>query len=260
FSVRDSASKKLLLKAGVSPHTVKVTTDPAILLRPEPGVDNLPADGKPSIIFCIRHLPSIEPGFKMNYLLPVSIRHSLGIEWKQVHGRVENLVEGVARSIKIAVEEFGAQAVLLPLWPGRDEEMLDLVERAAIAKGVPPGKIIRAELENEPGKFASYVGKADLLMSMRLHALIFGAAQGVPMIALSYARKVRGFMRELGLERWVVEVERQMPDPDEMEAQLRKLWANRKQESERVLEAASLARKVATSDAEMIVEIINRKG
>jgi polysaccharide pyruvyl transferase WcaK-like protein len=103
------------------------------------------------------------------------------------------------------------------------------------------------------------VGKADLLMSMRLHALIFGAAQGVPMIALSYARKVRGFMRELGLEKWVVELERRMPDPDEMEADLRELWANREQVSLRVSEAAALAQKIARSDAEMIVEIINRK-
>lgn len=258
FSVRDSASKKLLLKAGVAPHTVKVTADPAFLLQPEEGESNLPAENKPSVIFCIRHLPSIEPGINMSYLIPVSIRHRLGIEWKQVPGRVENLVEGVARSIRVVVQEFGAQAVLLPLWPGRDEEMLDLVEKSAIAMGVPRSEIVRAELGNTPGEFSSYVGKADMLMSMRLHALIFGARQGVPMIALSYARKVRGFMRELGLERWVIEVERKMPDPDLMEAQIRKLWADRKQESERVKDAAALAQKIARSDAEMIVEIIKR--
>ena len=128
------------------------------------------------------------------------------------------MVEGVARSIRVAVEEFGAQAVLLPLWPNRDEEMLEVIAKAAVKMGVPDEAMLRAELEHTPGKFAGYVGRADMLVSMRLHALIFAAPQGVPSIALSYARKVRGFMSELGFERWVVEIERKMPDPDEMVA------------------------------------------
>ncbi|MGA7732982.1 MAG: polysaccharide pyruvyl transferase family protein [Chloroflexia bacterium] len=259
FSVRDSASKQLLVRAGVAPHMVKVTADPAILLRPEQGEDNWPRDGKPTVIFCIRHLPANQPGIGLHYLLPVSTRHRVGIEWRQQPGRVEGLVEGIAGSIKIAVEEFGARVVLLPLWPGRDDEMLDVVEKAAIGMGVPPEMVVRARLEHTPGKFSGYVGKADLLVSMRLHALIFGAAQGVPMIALSYARKVRGFMRELDFERWVVEVERQVPQPEEMKTKLRELWAMREEESRRLAESSALAQKVAASDAHMIVEVVNRK-
>src|SRR5205823_5055227 len=158
--------------------------------------ENWPQDGKPVVIFCIRHLPANQPGIRLHYLLPVAIRHRVGIEWQQDPGRAEGLVEGLARSIKIAGEEFGARTVLLPLWPGRDEQMLDVVEKAAVEMGVPQDGIVRARLEHTPGKFSGYIGKADMLVSMRLHALIFGAAQGVPMLALTYARKVRGFMRE----------------------------------------------------------------
>lgn len=259
FSVRDLASKRLLVKVGVSPRYVHVTADPAILLKPEPVEENWPQDSKPVVIFCVRHLPGIQPGITLHYLLPVSIRHRLGIEWQQESGRVEGVVEGMARSIKVAVEEFGARVVLLPLWPHRDEEMLEVIAKAAREMGVPDEAMVRADLEDTPGKFAGLVGKADMLVSMRLHALIFAAAQGVPVIALSYARKVRGFMSELGAERWVVEVERKMPDPDEMVAKVRALWAVRKEEGPRLLEAARTRQQAANADAEMIIRVLENR-
>ena len=189
----------------------------------------------------------------------MSIRHRLGIEWRQEPGRVEGVVEGVARSIRVAVEELGAQAVLLPLWPNRDEEMLEVIAKAAVKMGVPDEAMLRAELEHTPGKFAGYVGRADMLVSMRLHALIFAAPQGVPSIALSYARKVRGFMSELGFERWVVEIERKMPDPDEMVEKVRDLWAVRKEESARLLEAAHTMEQAANADAEAIMKVLENR-
>jgi polysaccharide pyruvyl transferase WcaK-like protein len=259
FSVRDTASKRLLVLAGVSPRYVQVTADPAILLEPEPVDVNWPDDGKPVVIFCVRHLPGIEPGFTLTYILPVSIRHRLGLEGRQEPGRVESLVEGAARSIQVAVEEFGARVVLLPLWPHRDEEMLELIAKAAREKGVPDDAMVRAQIEGTPGKLAGLVGKADLLVSMRLHALIFAAAQGVPVLALSYARKVRGFMSEVGAERWVVEIERKLPDPDEMEARLRELWAGRAEEGPQLLKAAHARQQAANTDAQMIIKVLENR-
>jgi polysaccharide pyruvyl transferase WcaK-like protein len=83
FSVRDLASRELLAKAGVPAQYVRVTADPVILLKPEPVEEKGIDPGKPVVIFCVRHLPGIQPGITMHYLLPVSIRHRLGIEWQQ---------------------------------------------------------------------------------------------------------------------------------------------------------------------------------
>ena len=138
FSVRDRLSKRLLERVGVPGDRVKVTADPAMLLKPAPVGEDWPPDGRPTIIFCIRHLPVIQPGFSPAYVLPVSVRHHLGLEQRQEPGRVEGLVEALARGIKVAVEELGARVVLLPLWPGRDDDMLDVVEDAALKLGVPP--------------------------------------------------------------------------------------------------------------------------
>jgi polysaccharide pyruvyl transferase CsaB len=256
FSVRDAASKRLLVRAGVRPERVAVTADPAMLLEPEDVAADWPQDGRPTVMFCIRHLPLITPWFNLNYLLPVAVRHRLGLELKHEPGRVENLVETVARGIRVTVQEFGARAVLMPLWPGRDDEMLDLVEQAARQMGVGEEDMHRAQVEHTPGKFSGYVGKADLLVSMRLHALIFASVQGVPMLALSYARKVRGLMEMLDAERWVVEVERRTPPPEELEMKLRLLWDARAKEAARLQTKADEARRVAMSDAKAIVTML----
>src|SRR6476661_1496894 len=55
FSVRDLASKQLLVKAGVAPQYVRVSADPAILLKPEAVADKGIDTGKPVVIFCVRH-------------------------------------------------------------------------------------------------------------------------------------------------------------------------------------------------------------
>lgn len=256
FSVRDTLSTRLLIKAGVAPDRVKVAADPAMLLQPEPVEADWPSDGRPTIIFCIRHLPGIQPGVNLSYLLPVSLRHRLGLEGRQDPERVRGVIEATARGMRVAVHEFGARVVLLSLWPGRDDEILDIVEKAAIELGVHKDDMHRARLENTPGAFSGYVGQADLLVSMRLHALIFAATQGVPMLALSYARKVRGLMRELGVERWVVEVETRTPPPEELEMKLHQLWSMRREEGERLKQAAARAYRIAEADAEEIARLL----
>ena len=43
------------------------------------------------------------------------------------------------------------------------------------------------------------MGKMELILSMRLHALIYAALQGVPMIGFNYDLKVEYYTKELGV-------------------------------------------------------------
>lgn len=255
FSVRDHVSSGLLLKAGVPPEQVKISADPAFLISPGPDALTRKSD-RPLVVFCIRHLSDNHPGINLHYLLPVGVRRRLGVGWRPPAERNRQFIEGLARAIRVAVVELGAEVELLPLWPGRDDEMLDQVETAARAIGVPTEALRRAHVEPAPARVAGYTGNADLLVSMRLHALIFGARQGVPMLALSYAHKVRGLMRALNSERWVVEVETRTPPPEELEMKLRQLWQMRHEASSRIRAAAMRALNRAERDADEIARLL----
>jgi polysaccharide pyruvyl transferase CsaB len=256
FSVRDEVTLRLLERAGVDASRVTVTADPAVLLAERAPIGQPPGGERPVVMLSLRHLPVIRPGLNLAYLLPVSVRLRFGLEWKQEPGRVEGLVEAAARAIAAAVEELGADVVLLPLWANRDEEVLELVARQAERMGVSPERILRAEPQPGPAELAGYVAKAGLLVSMRLHALVFGMTRGVPAIALSYAHKVRGFMREMDSERWTVEVERRTPAPGEIEAKLRLMWERRGTERPRLLAQAKKVRAAAVRDADDIAAIL----
>lgn len=48
---------------------------------------------------------------------------------------------------------------------------------------------------------------AHTVIGTRFHSVIFGLSAGVPAIAIQYEHKTRGIMRDLGLERWVIDMD-----------------------------------------------------
>ncbi|HUP27455.1 MAG TPA: polysaccharide pyruvyl transferase family protein, partial [Chloroflexia bacterium] len=255
FSVRDTVSLNILRAAGVETGNVKVTADPAFLIKPKSITENRDIL-RPRVTFCVRHLSDNHPGINLHYLLPVSVRRRLRVGWRPPVERRQRFMDALARGVALCTGEFGAEVKLLPLWPGRDDDVLDEVKRAAIRLGAREDRVGIAKTGTLPSEVAAYVGTADMLVSMRLHALIFGAGQGVPLLALSYARKVRGLMRMLGKERWVVEVETRTPPPEEIEMKLRILWQDRVAEGKSVKSAAEAAYVRAEVDADAIAGLL----
>lgn len=47
----------------------------------------------------------------------------------------------------------------------------------------------------------------DVLWGVRLHSLVFACIHSVPFIALVYDEKIRNFLREIGMERWSIELD-----------------------------------------------------
>lgn len=255
FSVRDEASKRLLARAGVPYSRVAVSADPAFLLLDEPSVISRQED-KPLVIFCLRDLPDNRPGLNLHYLLPIGLRRRLGMGRQGQDDRAPDFVETVARAVRLCVDEFGARVSFLALWPGRDDKMLNDVMNAAERLGVPPSRMGVVEANTTPIEVADAIGSAHLLVSMRLHALIFAACQGVPMLALAYARKMRGLMRLLGADSWVVEVEASNPSSEELETKLRQLWQWRDQQAVVIRGAAEAAKERARHDADGIAGML----
>lgn len=256
FSVRDWTAKQALALAGIQPTRIRVSADSAFLIERGAATPGLHQVDKPTVIFCIRHRLHDQPGLNLRYLLPVSVRHRLGLETRPGAEEDTRFISAMARGVRLCTGELGAQVALLPFWAERDDEVLRAIEQEAITLGAPPEAITWAHVEHTPSALAAYIAEADLLVSMRLHALIFGAAAGVPMLALSYVPKVRSLMRLLGAERWVIEVQTRVPSPEEVEMKLRQIWRLRQAEGEKLRQRAETMQRRAEQDAARIAEIL----
>src|SRR3989442_1306358 len=93
---------------------------------------------------------------------------------------------------RTVVERCGARWICLAMQRPGD---LDLAERAAASIG-SGARVVRTLLN--PREMLALVSGLSLVVGMRLHALVFAATQGVPLVSLTYDPKVGAFARELG--------------------------------------------------------------
>jgi polysaccharide pyruvyl transferase WcaK-like protein len=92
--------------------------------------------------------------------------------------------------IREAAEGMGATPIYFPLQRAQDAPACRrLAERAGGV--VLPG-------DYRPGEWLALAGQMSLFVGMRLHALIFAAARGVPVVGLSYDPKVDSLLQRLG--------------------------------------------------------------
>ncbi len=169
ITVRDEPSAQLLSQLGVTTPPVEITTDPALLLTPCPShrTDEL-----------LRELGLSES----TELIGIALR-----SWADF-----DVVRPAAALIRHLHQSQAGRVLLIPFQP---EEDLNLAWRVA-SEAAAPVTILDQALE--PRELLGVVSRLDLLVSMRLHGLIFAASAQVPAIALSYDPKVEAFASRAG--------------------------------------------------------------
>lgn len=162
IAVRDDDSQRLLRELGVT-GVIHVVADPVFALDPAPDIDVRDLLGP-------RSAPRIG----------VAMR-----PWGD-NAYVEVLIE----ALRGARESTGAQVVVFAFHPARD---LAICRAAADALGA------RVVADLHPREMMAAVATLDLLIGVRLHALIAAIGAGVPSVGLSYDPKVDGLFRRIGI-------------------------------------------------------------
>jgi polysaccharide pyruvyl transferase CsaB len=193
ITVRDDGSREELKALGVKTPPIFVTADPVLALHP---VDKEIGRN----ILRGHNLGGASP------LIGVSAR-----EWKD-WGYYKQVL---AQAIDKLAEEFGARIVFLPMqWP-EDQE----VARKIKSRMRCPAVLL--EDEYTTSELLSLVGNLDVLIGIRLHALIFATVMHVPMVGISYDPKVDRFLETLGIRHAGT---LQNITVDDLTAKVRALW------------------------------------
>lgn len=175
ITLRDRMSGDELERLGVHHPAVVLAADPTVTLDPAPSahVDQVMAD------------LGLDP--KGRYL-------AFGLRsWKGFDAAAAEL----ARTAEYAYETYGLTPLFLPI-----EHPKDLAPARAVAKLLRcPHAVVEERLPIEVT--IGILARMDLVLAIRLHALMFAAARGVPVVGVSYDVKIDGFLDYIGETRCV---------------------------------------------------------
>lgn len=245
ITVRDTDSLQTLRDMGVTRPEIHLTADPVFALTAapkEPGEQILKQEGvsleKPRVAFAWR----LWPPRRRRSASPSAYRD----------GEPSALVQAAAEAVAFVYQELGAQPVLVPLHPPGDCEMARQVLEAAKV----PARTLSGEYT--PWEMLAIFGCMDLVVGMRLHALIFAALQGVPFVGVAYDPKVEGFLNTLGT---TAACELSSIKGTVLTDSILRIWRARKEEAALLKKkTASLREKALENGALLATLLAKRKG
>jgi len=169
ITLREEDSKKELLAMGITNTNVFVTADPVFTMEPEPRDVSLKL--------------LLEAGVPDDKgIIGVSVRN-----WK-------NDSEFVAKFAAICdciYEKFNKNIVFIVMHNPNDTN----ISRLVMEKMKNPSYIL--EKSYSPKEIMGMIGEMDLILSMRLHTLIFATKQRVPIVGFVYDPKINNYLNLL---------------------------------------------------------------
>ncbi len=178
----------LLQELGIATNNIKITADPAF---------NLHSDRKRASEI----LKGVQR--KGSPLVAVSLRN-----WA-----VENSTEAWKREIADALdlfsEKYNATFIFIPL---QLSSLSPLTDDLAIAKNITgmmkkSDQAIILQDVMDPETISGVIAHTDLVVGMRLHALIFSVNESIPAVGLVYDPKVENLMRMVGVQEFSISME-----------------------------------------------------
>lgn len=231
ITLREKLSEADLRSIGVDRPDITVTADPAFTLQSV-------TDERARQILADEGVPTDKQ------TVGVSVR-----AWnKAKYGDdyVKKLAEACDR-----LAEQGKTVVLLPMEYPRDleisQKLVDCMQQKAYM------------LKNRynPSEILGLVGCFDLMISMRLHTLIFAAVKNVPMLGVIYDPKVEYYLKELEMPE-AGDVRTKRLNSSEIVAKARDVFGNMQAYKDILRKNADVMCEKARENDKILLELINR--
>lgn len=169
ITLRDSVSRQALREMQVNRPRIMLSADPTITIRAAAADavarafarEGVPAEIK-KIGFCLRNWPSF------------------------------NTAKPIAEAAAYAYEKYGLTPVFMALELPRD------IAAAELALPYMTVPYYTCRLRHDVEDLIGMLGSMDVVVAMRLHALIFSTIGGAPVVGVSYDVKVDSFIKEIG--------------------------------------------------------------
>ena len=168
ITVRDLGSLSELNQLGVTRPKIVCTADPVLALNPA----------------TLEFGSSIVERDESIKVIGIAVRRWQG--FKRFKTQLAEALNNISRVVKIKV-------VFIPMQPSSDVSAAE--EIAALTAGVD---CILLKDQYSTSQLLSLVACTDLLIGIRLHALIFAGVQNIPLIGISYDPKIDRFLDSIG--------------------------------------------------------------
>ena len=228
IAVRDHGSYEEIESLGITKPPTLVTADPVLAIHP---VDLGIGRG----ILKKAKAAGAKP------VVGISVREWRGWDhYKQV----------IAETADRVAEELDARIVFFPMQVPEDVRTAEMIAgRMKRDATVLTDEFTTSEL-------LSLVGNFDLLLGVRLHALIFAGVMGVPMVGISYDPKIDRFLSSIGE---TAAGDLQNVETDAVMEKMRDKWENRREFRKKNAGLLSELRGLAARNAELALEFIEKR-
>ncbi|HHW49371.1 MAG TPA: polysaccharide pyruvyl transferase CsaB [Clostridiaceae bacterium] len=226
ITLREKLSLHELESLNIDKPNIILTADPALTVEPVP-------------------LSSVDEIFKKEGIdcqgpfIGFSVRKWQGYE------RYEKVIAQVADYV---IEKYGLTPLFIPMhYP---DDIYEIERVVSLMKG--KGYIIRNKYTVP--QTLGIISRVEMLIGMRLHALIFAASQGIPLIGLVYEPKIEGFLQYIGQASagHVKDLEY-----DKLRVMIDQVWNNRMQISDKLKNDIVELKQKALENAEIAVNLVN---
>ena len=226
ITVRDEGSMAELRRLGIMRPPMECTADPVLGIHPV---------GKEAGRAILAHYGA--DGAKP--VVGISVRDWQGWQhYKEVLAEISDAI----------VRELGARVIFLPMQYPEDVRTAETVA----ARTHEECTVLTDEYTTS--ELLSLVANMDLMIGVRLHALIFAGVMGVPMIGISYDPKVDRFLRSIG--------EKPVNDLQDITTasvlkEVRRKWNERLSFAETSGELLARMRTLAARNAELALRLVH---